>query len=150
VLELLLLLGVAIYLVSQVKQGEETPLARASPRTVAPQAAPAAALGALQRLTIADTQRPCLASAAFVRAFGLDPLAIRDLRMYVRSGPLESFPEEVAALVRALHDEGSVVGAETMALLFHGRALGPGEALYFALAAGEPMPRVVAFIGKRL
>ena len=74
---------------------------------------------------------------------------MRDIRIYARGGPLESFPTPLAALLLALHREGCVVGAETMAVLFRGRELGESEALYFALTAAQPMPRVVAFLDKR-
>ena len=150
-LELLLLFGMAAYLISKAtaRDSESSGAAHAPVPSSAPRPEAAAPLGALQRLTIADTHRPPLANAAFVRAFGLNPREVRDIRMYARCGPLESLPSALAALLLALHREGCVVGAETTALLFRGRALGEGEALYFALTAAEPLPRVVAFLDKQ-
>ncbi|HSD53266.1 MAG TPA: hypothetical protein VLC47_03840 [Burkholderiales bacterium] len=146
-LELLLLLGALAYLIAKWSVHD----AGATHVPVRPQRDPdpPAPLGVLQRLTIADTQRPQLASAAFVRAFGLDPRDVRDIRMYARGGPLETFPAALTTLLFELHREGCVVGAETAALLFRGRPLQDGEALYFALTTARPMPRVVAFLDKQ-
>ncbi len=150
-LELLLFFALALYLISRATARDAAPPGAAdAPAESAPlRTAAGPLLGSLQRLTIADTDRPRLASAAFVRAFGLDPRDVRDIRIYARGGPLESFPAALAALLHALHREGCVVGAETTAVLFRGRALGESEALYFALTVAQPMPRVVAFLDKR-
>ena len=146
-LELLLLLGVLAYLIAKWSVHDagaaHVPVPERGPDPPAP-------FGVVQRLTIADTQRPQLASAAFVRAFGLDPRDVRDIRMYARGGPLETFPAALAALLFELHREGCVVGAESAALLFRGRPLQDGDAQYFALTAPQPMPRVVAFLDKQL
>ena len=145
-LELLLLFGIIAFIISRATGHDASSFGADSPASQPPRWAP---LGSLQRLTIADTDRPYLTNAGFVRAFGLDPRDVRDIRMYARHGPLESFPAALAALLLALHREGCVVGAETAALLFRGRALGKGEALYFALTVAQPMPRVIAFVDKR-
>jgi hypothetical protein len=146
-LELLLLFGLFAFLISKLNARDAERLGTAHAQERAAPAEPHAPLGSLQRLTIADTERPMLASAAFVRAFGLDPRDVRDIRAYARCGPFETFPSALAALLLELHREGCAVGAETTALLFGGRALRDGEAVYFALTAGQPMPRVVAFLG---
>ena len=43
---------------------------------------------------------------------------------------------------------GTAVGIDMMELLFHGRGLREGEAVYFALVDAAPEPRVVAFVDK--
>jgi hypothetical protein len=58
-------------------------------------------------------------------------------------------PSRLIALLFDLYKRGAVRGAEVMALLFHGRPLGEGEALYFALVDLPPEPSVVAFIDRR-
>lgn len=148
-LELLLILGAVIYLVAKLNPREAERLAAAHAEALSVPPGPHLPLGSMQRLTIADTQRPSLTSAAFVRAFGLDPREVRDIRIYARGGPFETFPAALAALLLELHREGCVVGAETTALLFRGRPLQDGEALFFALTVAQPMPRVVAFLDKR-
>jgi hypothetical protein len=148
-LELLLILGVVVYLASQIDRAREPgPFGVDASLRATPAGVPAVALGEQQRLTIADTQRPLVRNAEFVRAYGLDPRAVRDIRVYVRAGALDTLPPALATLLLELHREGCVLGAETAALLFRGRALGRGEALFFALTAAQPMPRVVAFLGK--
>lgn len=141
-LELLLLFGVVAFLVSQASLGAEYPTPGTPP--------PATDAGAALRLSIADTQRPLLPAGGFVRTFGLDPREVRDLRMYARPGPLETFPLPVVAVLLDLYSAGSALGAETMALIVNGRPLAPGEALYFVLVAAGKESRVVAFIGTRL
>lgn len=101
------------------------------------------------RLRIEGTERLRPGPVKFVAAFGIDLRTLRDLRVYAGGGDLASFPPQLVALLRALHANGCVSGAETVALLFHGRPLGDGEALYFALIDLPPEPRVVAFIDRR-
>ncbi len=101
------------------------------------------------RLRIEGTERPALRTTKFVSAFGIDVRALRDIRVYERGGDLESFPPRLVQLLHFLHRHGCVNGSETVALLFHGRALNEGEALYFALVDVPPEPRVVAFIDRR-
>jgi hypothetical protein len=141
-LELLLLFGVVAYLVSKAPLGAENAAPGAPPR--------ATDAGAPLQLSIADTQRPLLPAGGFVRTFGLDPREVRDLRMYARPGPLESFPLAVVAVLLEVYGAGRAIGAETMALIFNGRPLAPGEALYFVLVAARTESRVVAFIGNRI
>ena len=100
-------------------------------------------------LRIEGTERLLPGPTKFVAAFGIDLRTLRDLRVYARGGDLESFPPALAALLRALHRNGCVSGAEAVALLFHGRPLGDGEALYFALVDLPPEPRVMAFVDRR-
>jgi hypothetical protein len=85
----------------------------------------------------------------FVSSFGIDPRTLRDLRLYAESGGVASFPPRLADLLRDLHREGCANGAEIAGLLFHGRALREGEALYFALIDLPTEPRVLAFIDRR-
>lgn len=101
------------------------------------------------RLWIEGTERPLLRSTDFLARFGLDVRRLRDIRVYEQGGELESFPARLIALLFDLYTKGAVRGADAMALLFHGRALGEGEALYFALIDLPPEPSVVAFIDRR-
>jgi hypothetical protein len=101
------------------------------------------------RLVIEGTDRPQLRSTRFVGHFGLDAKRVRDIRVYEHGGELESFPARLIALLFRLYEEGALRGADAMALLFHGRPLGDGEALYFALVDLPPEPSVVAFIDRR-
>src|SRR5262245_36624038 len=101
------------------------------------------------RLWIEGTERPRLRSTGFLAAFGLDARCTLDIRVYERSGELESFPARLAALLFELYLLGKVRGADAMALLYHGRPLGDGEALYFALVDLPPEPTVVAFVDRR-
>jgi hypothetical protein len=148
--ELILILAVVVYLVSNLdahhfeQARNENGLAPL--RDQAP-AAPVAARPRL-RLTIEGTQRPLLASTGFVKGFGVNPRALQDLRVYTRFGSLDQFPEAVVSMLRDLYDKGTAVGADITALLFHGRGLREGEAVYFALVDATPEPRVVAFVDK--
>jgi hypothetical protein len=139
-LELLLLFGVVAYLVSQVPLGAETPAL----------STPSGGTDAGAGLSIADTERPLLPTGGFVRTFGLDPREVRDVRLYARPGPLESFPLPLVAVLLERYGEGCALGAETRALICDGRLLAPDEALYFVLVAAGKESRVVAFIGKRI
>jgi hypothetical protein len=150
-LELLLLSLLVLYVLSLA-----TLLARFWPpnlRTPAagPSARPTEAdlLRGPLRLRIEGTAQFPPNATKFVAAFGIDPHALRDLRVYARSGDLASFPPVLVALLRTLHETGCVSGAEAVALLFHGRPLGDGEALYFALIDLPPEPRIVAFVDRR-
>jgi hypothetical protein len=105
--------------------------------------------GAELRLWIEGTERPLLRSTGFLAAFGLEVRRLRDIRVYEHGGELESFPARLIALLFDLYTRGAVRGADAMALLFHGRPLGEGEALYFALIDLPPEPSVVAFIDRR-
>jgi hypothetical protein len=51
-------------------------------------------------------------------------------------------------MLRDLYERGTAVGIDMMELLFHGRGLREGEAVYFALVDAAPEPRVVAFVDK--
>ena len=101
------------------------------------------------RLWIEGTERPQLRSTGFLAAFGLDVRRLHDIRVYERGGELESFPARLIAVLFELYMRGAVRGADAMALLFHGRPLGDGEALYFALIDLPPEPSVVAFIDRQ-
>jgi hypothetical protein len=143
-LALLYLFAVA-FLVSQIR-----PPRPGGERFPAPRRDRAAPPGdASLRLWIQGTERAVVPDAGFVCAFGVDRRTLRDLRIYARGGDLESFPTALIALLFSLYREGAVRGVDAMALLFHGRALAEGEALYFALVDVPPEPRVVAFLDRR-
>jgi hypothetical protein len=149
-LELILILAVVVYLVSkldarhfeQARSEQGLDPREAGPARPAPQPRPT------MRLQIEGTQRPVLRSTGFVKGFGVNPLTLQDLRVYTRFGKLEQFPETIAAMLRDLYDRGTAVGIDMMELLFHGRCLREGEAVYFALVDAAPEPRVVAFVDK--
>jgi hypothetical protein len=149
-LELILILAVVVYLVSKLdaRHFEQArtehgmqPQDSAAARPVQP---PRPAM----RLQIEGTQRPLLRSTKFVKGFGVNPQNLQDIRIYAHFGSLEQFPEIIAAMLRDLYERGTAVGTDMMELLFHGRSLREGEAVYFALVDAAPEPRVVAFVDK--
>ncbi len=148
-LELLLILAVVVYLVSRLdahhlEQTNARPASDAKPAATAARPEPRPAL----RLAIEGTQRPYFRSNKFVKGFGVNPQLVHDIRVYSRFGALEHFPTAVVHLLHDLYLRGGALGAEIMEMLFHGRALKEGEAVYFALLDGRPGPRVVAFVDK--
>lgn len=149
-LELILILAVVVYLVSKL-DARHLEQARADqgldPRETA-QARPAPQARPAMRLQIEGTQRAILRSTKFVKGFGVNPQTLQDLRVYTRFGSLEQFPDAIAGMLRDLYERGTAVGTDMMELLFHGRSLREGEAVYFALVDAAPEPRVVAFVDK--
>ena len=148
-LEVVLIVGVVICLAAalgawpgQRANPESGPLGTATgPR---PGEAPRARL----RLSISGTQRAYLRDKQFVTGFGVDPRAVADIRIYAHFGRREEFPKAIVSLLMYLYERGCAVGADVMGVLFHDRALKEGEAIYFALVAATPQPRVVAFVDK--
>ena len=100
------------------------------------------------KLWIEGTIRLNLRSKKFIKGFGMNPQHVHDIRIYACFGSLEQFPRAVANVLLDLYERGSAVGTDIMALLFHGRDLQEGEAVYFALVEARPEPRVVAFVDK--
>jgi hypothetical protein len=149
-LELILILAVVVYLVSKLDAHHLEQARNESGAAVARDRTPVAPAPARPRLrlTIEGTQRPQLRSMGFVKGFGVNPRALQDLRVYAHFGNLEQFPEAVVSMLRDLYEKGTAVGADVTALLFHGRGLREGEAVYFALVDAAPEPRVVAFVDK--
>ena len=149
-LELILILAVVVYLVSKLdsrhfeqaraEHGMQPPEAAERKRELPPRPA--------MRLHIEGTQRPLLRSTKFVKGFGVNPQNLQDIRVYAHFGSLEQFPELITAMLRDLYERGTAVGTDMMELLFHGRSLREGEAVYFALVDAAPEPRVVAFVDK--
>jgi hypothetical protein len=149
VLELLLILAVLVYLVSRLDahhlERPNTvfgPASRPGATSLPPERRPAL------RLAIEGTQRPYFRSNAFVKGFGVNPQLVQDIRIYSHFGAVENFPAAVVALLQDLYLRGGALGSEVMELLFHGRTLREGEAVYFALLDAKPEPRVVAFVDK--
>ncbi|MCU0805528.1 MAG: hypothetical protein MUF79_10635 [Burkholderiales bacterium] len=101
------------------------------------------------KLMIAGTERPALGSNGFVKGFGIDPTALKDLSVYRRGGA-ERFPVSMAAILSDLYDGGHAVGDAIMELIHHGRPLAADEGVYFALvqAHENAEPRVVAFVDR--
>jgi hypothetical protein len=148
-LELLLVLAVVVFLVSKLdKHHFEQASAQAGLRAGAGEHQPEEPLRPTLRLSIEGTQRPYLRSTGFVKGFGLNPKTVQDIRVYTRLGALEHFPSAIADLLRDLYQRGTAVGADMMEVLFHGRALKEGEAIYFTLVDCTPAPRVVAFVDR--
>jgi hypothetical protein len=148
-LELLLILAVVVYLVSKLdKHHFEQASTQAGLRTTADERKLEDAPRPTLRLSIEGTQRPYLRSTGFVKGFGVNPKAVQDIRVYARFGALEHFPSAIVALLQDLYQRGTAVGSDMMELLFHGRALKEGEAVYFALVDAAPEPRVIAFVDR--
>ena len=148
-LELLLILAVVVYLVSKLdkhhfEQASSQAGLRQRPAEDKPEAAPRPTL----RLSIEGTQRPYLRSTGFVKGFGMNPQSVQDIRVYTHFGAVEHFPSAIVALLQDLYQRGTAVGSEMMEVLFHGRALKEGEAIYFALIDAAPEPRVIAFVDR--
>ena len=148
-LELLLILAVVVYLVSKLdKHHFEQASSQAGLQPGAGERKPEEAPRPTLRLSIEGTQRPLLRSTKFVKGFGVNPLTLQDIRVYSHFGSLEQFPDTIATMLRDLYARGTAVGIDMMELLFHGRGLREGEAVYFALVDAAPEPRVVAFVDK--
>jgi hypothetical protein len=148
-LEILLIVGVMVYIVWKLdshhfEQVQALWREDAAPcgarRTPEPPPRP--------RLAIEGTQRPVIRDKKFVKGFGVNPLAVQDMRVYACMGRFDQFPDSMQTFLRDLHDAGSAVGAGIMELLFHGRRLGAGEAVYFALVQIGPEPKVVTFLDR--
>jgi hypothetical protein len=149
VIELLLILAVVVYLVSKLDAPHlEQPNPRFGPGPT-PGAVPLSREPHPRlRLAIEGTQRPYFRSNKFVKGFGVNPQLVKDIRVYSHLGAVESFPAAVVHLLHDLYLRGGALGSEVMEMLFHGRALKEGEAVYFALLDAKPEPRVVAFVDK--
>jgi hypothetical protein len=148
-LELLLILAVVVFLVSKLDKHHFEQASQQAGMRPAPGAPKAdEAPRPTRRLAIEGTQRPHLRSTGFVKGFGMNPQSVQDIRVYARLGALEHIPSAIVALLQDLYQRGTAVGSEMMELLFHGRALKEGEAIYFALIEATPEPRVVAFIDR--
>jgi hypothetical protein len=148
-LEILLILGVMVYIVWKL-ESHHFERARSTWELAAAEARPRAepAAPARPRLAIEGTQRPLIRDKKFVKGFGVNPVALQDLRVYAGMGRFEQFPTSLRGFIQDLHDSGSAVGTGIMELLFHGRALGEGEAVYFALVESGGAPRVVTFVDR--
>ena len=147
--EILLILGVMVYIVWKL---ESQHLERARSSWDLPSDGPEtrrmpAALPR-PRLAIEGTQRPLIRDKKFVKGFGVNPLAVQDLRVYACMGRLEEFPASVRSFLHELHDTGCALGTGIMELLFHGRPLDEGEAVYFALVQSGAEPRIVTFVDR--
>jgi hypothetical protein len=140
---------IAVYLLSIVILGSLVQPPRADLRATPRAARAPERINDELRLWIEGTERAQLRNTGFLTAFGLDVQRLRDVRVYQQGGRLQSFPARLIALLFDLYMRGAVRGADAMALLFHGRPLGEGEALYFALIDLPPEPSVVAFIDRR-
>jgi hypothetical protein len=149
-LELILILAVVVYLVSKLdaRHFEQARTEHGMQQQDSAAARPVQPPRPAMRLQIEGTQRPLLRSTKFVKGFGVNPQNLQDIRIYAHFGSLEQFPEIIAAMLRDLYERGTAVGTDMMELLFHGRSLREGEAVYFALVDAAPEPRVVAFVDK--
>ena len=148
-LEVLLILGVMVYIVWKLDSHhfeQVQALWRDAPPPCEDPRAKAAA--PRPRLAIEGTQRPFIRDKQFVTGFGVNPLAVEDMRVYTCMGRFDQFPQPIQSFLRDLHDAGGAVGAGIMEILFHGRRLGDGEAVYFALVQSGAEPRVVTFLDR--
>jgi len=148
-LEILLILGVMVYIVWKL-DSQHFEQVQALWRQDAGRVEDPRAQEALPRprLAIEGTQRPLIRNKQFVKGFGVNPVAVQDMRVYACMGRFDQFPESMQSFLRDLHDTGSALGAGIMELLFHGRRLGAGEAVYFALVQSGAEPRVVTFVDR--
>jgi hypothetical protein len=148
-LEILLILGVMVYIVWKL-DSHHFEQVQSLWRNDSGEAESARAQEALPRprLAIEGTQRPFIRNKQFVKGFGVNPVAVQDMRVYACMGRFEQFPDSMQSFLRDLHDAGSALGSGIMELLFHGRRLGAGEAVYFALVQSGTEPRVVTFIDR--
>jgi hypothetical protein len=147
--ELFCILAVAVYLVSKLDMTHFAQArAQAGLSSIASSPSKSPENPTAPRLSIEGTQRPRFRSTTFVKAFGVNPRAVHDIRIYAHFGGLEQFPAAVSKLLAEIYEHGAAVGTDIMGLLCHGRGLKEGEAIYFALVDSRPEPRVVAFIDK--
>jgi len=148
-LEILLILGVMVYIVWKL-DSHHFEQVQALWREEASHDEHPRAQAALPRprLAIEGTQRPFIRNKQFVKGFGVNPVTVQDMRVYAGMGRFGQFPDSMQSFLRDLHDAGSAVGSGIMELLFHGRRLGDGEAVYFALVQSGTSPRVVTFVDR--
>jgi hypothetical protein len=148
-LELFCILAVAVYLVSKLDISHFAQArAQAGLPSIKPRASKQSEDVPAPRLAIEGTQRPRFRSTTFVKAFGVNPRAVHDIRIYAHFGGLEQFPAAVSKQLAEIYERGAAVGTEIMGILCHGRGLKEGEAIYFTLVDARPEPRVVAFVDK--
>lgn len=148
-LEILLILGVMVYIVWKLESHHFERARSTWGTAVAEPEQPAAPSAPPKpRLAIEGTQRPLIRDKKFVKGFGVNPVAVHDLRVYACMGRFEQFPETVRAFIADLHAAGCAVGTGIMELMFHGRPLDEGEAVYFALVEAGDEPRVVTFVDR--
>jgi hypothetical protein len=149
VLEILLILAVMVYVVWKL-ESHHFERARSTWGIASAEAPPHARPAAppRPRLAIEGTQRPLIRDKKFVKGFGVNPIALQDLRIYACMGRFDQFPASLRTFIQDLHDSGSAVGTGIMELLFHGRPLDEGEAVYFALVESGGEPRVVTFVDR--
>lgn len=103
----------------------------------------------LPTLTITGAERAQGVCHGHVRAFGLDPASLQDLRVY-RGDAMGRVPERVEAILADLHRAGCALGADIMEIVHCGRPLPYDRAIYFALVqpGGCTEPHVVAFVDR--
>jgi len=148
-LEILLLLGVMVYIVWKLEShhferaSSTWGVAVADAQPHAPPAAPPR-----PRLAIEGTQRPLIRDKKFVKSFGVNPVAVHDLRVYACMGRFDQFPASLRDFIGELHAGGCALGAGIVDLMFHGRALDHNEAVYFALVEAADGSRVLAFVDR--
>jgi hypothetical protein len=149
-LELILLAAVMAFIVSRIeaRHAEEAKSPRGPDRAASPASPSDPALRPPLRLTIEGTQRPGILNNKFVKGFGVNPQRVADLRIYAHFGRYENFPDSIRKLLGELHLSGCAVGPGIMELMFHGRGLAEGEAVYFALVEDARDPHVVAFVDR--
>lgn len=148
-LEILLILGVMVYIVWKLDSHHfEQVQALWRDESLAAEATRAKAAVPRPRLAIEGTQRPFIRDKHFVKGFGVNPHAVEDMRVYACMGRFDQFPKSIQSFLQDLHDAGGAVGAGIMELLYHGRRLGDGEAVYFALVQSGTEPRVVTFVDR--
>lgn len=160
--EIIIIVAVIVLLLAHVEKLLNKRRSNAVPEmaggTTAPQSAPrpaplsTAPAPAPLKLSIEGTTQIPLDRATFFGQFGVPVKRICDAARYAEPGTIDTFPPAVAAAIRVLYEEGTAVGPDIMRVVYHDRALAPGEALYFALtrngSAAQPEYSMYAFLDK--
>ena len=83
----------------------------------------------------------------FIKAFGLHPNQLLDLRVTRGAGAMSTLPERVRACLLKVNADGGSRGQEVAQLVAGTRQLRADEALYFALVRRTPkQDEVLAFV----
>ena len=150
-LETLIIAVVIAFVLAKVHQRYALKKEKASQAPVqAPSSADAAPREVVRRVLAIDGTEPFKGQVEFVRAFGIAPSEVSDLRYFqAREARLETLPSRVRDCLAISYREGLGRGLEVPAMLEQGRVLGSDEALYFALVQRPRVPAVImAFVDK--
>jgi len=119
-------------------------------RTQAQPTAPVEQSQEVRRVLTLDGTIAFQGPVGFVKAFGIPPSDVSDLRYFsAANASLDSLPERVRECLARSYQSGFARGLEVPAMLDGSRALAADEALYFALVQRPKVPPfIVAFVDK--